>query len=151
MVTTSVPFYEASRKELVGNFGKIYDSATNAFVSPPLNGPHDIVIHKDGAIYFSDPSYACWPAEFGTPGHHTPCEQPQAVYRFNANEPFVPNKFGLDSRLQRVFTSNGQPNGLAFSPDWRKLYVADVELDENNQVDFVAGGPIWVFDVAADG
>jgi gluconolactonase len=78
----------------------------------PLNSPNDIVVHPDGGIWFTDPTY-------GIQGNHegfqaTP-EIKQAVYR-------VDPKAGT---MNIVTADFGQPNGLCFSPDYKKLYVAD--------------------------
>jgi gluconolactonase len=77
-----------------------------------LNSPNDLVVRSDGSIYFSDPPYGLTP-EMGEPGEP---EQPvNGLYRLppGADEPVL-----LADDFDR-------PNGLAFSPNERLLYVAD--------------------------
>jgi gluconolactonase len=74
-----------------------------------LNSPNDLVYRSDGSLYFTDPP-------FGLPGFHDDPrrEQPHfGVYRV---------KDGVVRLLATDFTG---PNGLAFSPDERFLYVAN--------------------------
>lgn len=78
-----------------------------------LNSPNDVVVKSDGAIYFTDPPYGLNPT-FGV------AELPEldfaGVYR-------VPPGGGECA----VVAADCTPNGLAFSPDERRLYVADTE------------------------
>jgi len=92
-----------------------------------LNSPNDLVYRSDGSLYFSDPY-------FGLPGFEKDrrAEQPSAaVYRR-----------APDGRLTRLTTELKGPNGLAFSPDERTLYVSN--WDERRKV-------VMAWDVAADG
>jgi gluconolactonase len=75
----------------------------------PLNSPNDVVVTRDGAIWFTDPSYA------HLQGFGPPPQRPDAVYRF------------ADGELTLVADGFEKPNGLAFSPDERVLYVGDSE------------------------
>jgi gluconolactonase len=77
----------------------------------PLNSPNDVVVASDGAIWFTDPSYGY------LQGFRPPPQLPDAVYRFDPEA-------GL---LDRVADDFEKPNGLAFSPDGRTLYVGDSE------------------------
>jgi len=92
------------------------------FGNKRLNSPNDIVVKSDGTIYFTDPTYGIKPQEQELLF--------QGVYRLNP----VTEALTL---LVRDFDS---PNGLAFSPDERRLYVADS-----------AKRHIRVFDVNPDG
>ena len=74
-----------------------------------LNSPNDVVVRRDGTIWFTDPSY-------GYRQGFRP--EPQAgdyVYRFDPGS----------GRLSVVADSFDKPNGLAFSPDEQTLYVTD--------------------------
>src|SRR5213592_520507 len=78
----------------------------------PLNSPNDIVCKSDGSIWFTDPP-------FGVLGYYeghlaTP-ELPTNVYRVDP----------ATGRLAVVAGDVNRPNGLAFSPDERKLYVIE--------------------------
>jgi gluconolactonase len=78
----------------------------------PLNSPNDVVVHPDGGIWFTDPTYGI----LGNyEGFQANSELKQAVYR-------VDPKAG---KMDIVNTDFGQPNGLCFSPDYKKLYIAD--------------------------
>ena len=83
-----------------------------------LNAPNDAIVHPDdGAIWFTDPGYG---SLMNYEGHkaNTGSVQPlqkEAVYRSDA-------KSGKITKLtDEIF----KPNGLCFSPDYKKLYVAD--------------------------
>jgi gluconolactonase len=73
----------------------------------PLNSPNDVVVRRDGSIWFTDPSYG------HLQGFRPPPELPDAVYRY------------CDGELTMVADSFDKPNGLAFSPDEDVLYVGD--------------------------
>lgn len=78
-----------------------------------LNAPNDAVVHPDdGAIWFTDPGYGSLMNYEGVKGK---LEIKEAIYRIDA-------KTGkLDLVTDEIF----KPNGLCFSPDYKKLYVAD--------------------------
>jgi gluconolactonase len=98
------------------------------FDGKPLNSPNDIVVKSDDSIWFSDPSAANFdPYE----GRVEKPELPTNVYR-------------LDPKTGRATVVAGdiRPNGLAFSPDEKILYLAD-----NNPTPRV----IKAYDVVDDG
>ena len=86
-----------------------------------LNSPNDLVVKSDGAIYFTDPPYGI-KSEQEEQGFY-------GIYRIAPDGALTL----LDKTLRR-------PNGLAFSPDEKRLYVNDSE--ENN---------IYAFNVQSDG
>lgn len=88
----------------------------------PLNAPNDAVVHPDGGIWFTDPGYGGL-----YEGGDGIVKQKEAVYR-------IDSKTG---RLEKVTDVLAKPNGLCFSPDYKKLYVADTGDPHN----------IMVFDV----
>jgi gluconolactonase len=92
----------------------------------PLNAPNDVVDHPDGGVWFTDPGYG---SMGNYEGHKGALEIKEAVYRIDAKTRAV----------ELVTDALGKPNGLCFSPDQGRLYVADT-----------GGGPthgIHVFDV----
>jgi gluconolactonase len=92
-----------------------------------LNSPNDLVIHSNGDIYFTDPPY-------GLRGLN---QSPAKELDFNGVYRLRPN--GEVTLLTRELTF---PNGIAFSPDERTLYVANSDRQR----------PIWMaFDVQPDG
>jgi gluconolactonase len=78
-----------------------------------LNRPNDVVCRSDGTIFFSDPPYGATP---GAPMMTADeIEQPcNGVYMVRP-----------DGAVERVAEDFERPNGLAFSPDERILYVDD--------------------------
>jgi sugar lactone lactonase YvrE len=88
-----------------------------------LNSPNDVVVHDSGAIYFTDPP---WGLRDLTEGKELPF---QGVYRLDR-----------DGRLHLEVDDFEHPNGLAFSPDQRVLYIGDD-----------ARGHVRAFDVQPDG
>jgi gluconolactonase len=75
----------------------------------PLNSPNDVVVARDGSIWFTDPSYG------HLQGFRPPPRLPDRVYRHD------PRSGGTTVGADGF----DKPNGLAFSPDERVLYVAD--------------------------
>lgn len=107
---------------------------TDRFEGKRYNSPNDVVVKSDGTIWFTDPTYGI---DTDYEGHKAPAEQDGShVYRVDP-----------DGSVTRVLTDFVKPNGLAFSPDEKRLYVVDSGRTH------VPGGPrhIRVFDVAADG
>jgi gluconolactonase len=77
-----------------------------------LNSPNDVVVKSDGSIWFTDPLYGI---ANDYEGGRQVSEQPPAVYRFDPETG--------DTMI--VADDFDGPNGLAFSPDERLLYVAE--------------------------
>ena len=92
-----------------------------------LNSPNDVIVKRDGAIYFSDPTYGR-KAHFGVP------REPQltfrGVYRLSPD----------GATLTLLADDFGQPNGLCFSLDEKVLLVNDTDAQH-----------IRAFDVKPDG
>lgn len=82
------------------------------FEGKRLNSPNDIVVHPDGGIWFTDPSYGI---NGNYEGFRADKELKEAVYR-------VDPKSGQMTKLLDDMTG---PNGICFSPDYKKVYVAD--------------------------
>ncbi|MEM9332157.1 MAG: SMP-30/gluconolactonase/LRE family protein [Pseudomonadota bacterium] len=78
-----------------------------------LNSPNDVVVSRDDAIWFTDPTYGI---DLDYEGMRAESEvKANNVYRVDPNSGVV----------EAVVTDFVQPNGLAFSPDETHLYVAD--------------------------
>jgi gluconolactonase len=82
-----------------------------------LNSPNDIVVHPDGGIWFTDPPYGIRGNYEGFKGQS---EIKEAVYRADPKT----------GQLEKVTDEVGGPNGICFSPDYKKLYVADTGTRE---------------------
>jgi len=85
------------------------DTATiaSSYRGKKLNSPNDVVVKRDGTVWFSDPPYGIKPEQREQPANY--------VFRLDpgAAEPVA------------VCDSLSRPNGLCFSPDERVLYIAD--------------------------
>jgi len=106
-----------------------------------LNSPNDITVAADGAIWFTDPTFGLLMPSQGSLAE--PELDHRSVYRFEAR----------DGGLRRMADFE-QPNGLAFSPDGRTLYVSDTALSLNEIPGDHARGythEVVAFDVAEDG
>jgi gluconolactonase len=99
-----------------------YKVLADRFEGKKFNSPNDVVLGPDGALYFTDPT-------LDLPKGETQELEVKGVYRL-----------GDDGSLKLLIKDLNQPNGLAFSPDGRKLYVDDSR-----------GRDIHVYDVAANG
>jgi len=91
-----------------------------------LNSPNDIVSQSNGAIWFTDPPFGIsgyWEGEPAQP------ELAHGVYRLDPQT----------SRLHCVIDDLQGPNGLAFSPDERVLYVVESRAKPHRKV--------WAYDV----
>lgn len=100
-----------------------------------LNSPNDVVVRSDGTIWFTDPTYGI---DSNYEGDAAPSEIGAShVYRLDL----------ATGALAPVATDFVKPNGLAFSPDERLLYIADTGASH------VEGGPRHIrrFEVAPDG
>ncbi|MGH9327961.1 MAG: SMP-30/gluconolactonase/LRE family protein [Terriglobia bacterium] len=85
-----------------------------------LNSPNDLVYGPHGALYFTDPPYG-----LPTQSDHDPLKQLRAngVYRIRDAVAHRPGAPPDESKLQLLVSNLPRPNGLAFSPDYKYLYV----------------------------
>ena len=84
----------------------------------PFNAPNDIVVHPDGGIWFTDPGYG---SMVNYEGHKGELFLKEAVYRIDART----------AKIDIVTTEAVKPNGLCFSPDYKKLYLCDTGAPKN--------------------
>jgi gluconolactonase len=115
-----------TRTETNGKLTVLADS----FEGKRLNAPNDVVVKSDNSIWFTDPLFGIngeWEGSRAKPEQAT-----TNVYRIAA-----------DGKLGAVITDLVNPNGLAFSPDEKKLYVVEWKGTPNRS--------IWAYDVNADG
>ena len=97
-----------TRTEIDGTVSVLADQ----FKAKRLNSPNDVVVHSDGSIWFTDPTYGIL-SDYE--GYRASPEQPvHGVYRIDPS-----------GEITLVADDFAQPNGLVFSPDETKLYIAD--------------------------
>ena len=100
-----------SRTEYDGTVTTVADS----FQGKRLNSPNDLVVKSDGSIWFTDPTFGILGWYEGTKA--TP-ESPMNVYRVDAS-----------GAIELAVEGINQPNGLAFSPDEKILYIVESRSD----------------------
>ena len=113
-----------SRTELDGTITVL----AKEFDGKRLNSPNDVVVKSDGSIYFTDPPYGLQ-AAYGIPGKQELAFQ--GLYRI------LPDGKTLELLVKDFY----RPNGLAFSPDEKVLYVTNTQGSQN----------IYAFDVQSNG
>jgi gluconolactonase len=92
--------------------GRVVMLATH-FEGRRLNSPNDVVVNSDGSIWFTDPTYGI---DSDYEGDAAPSEIGASnVYRLDPD----------NGNMAAVATDRVKPNGLAFSPDERTLYISD--------------------------
>ncbi len=118
-----------TRTEADGSITIIADS----YEGKRLNSPNDVVVKSDGTIWFSDPHYGIMT---NYEGFKSEQELPCTVYRVDPAR----------GTIEAVLTDFNGPNGLAFSPDESRLYVADTGRMFGSDPTHIR-----VFDCAEDG
>ena len=97
----------------------------DSYGGKPLNGPNDVWVRPDGAIYFTDPFYKrpWWT-------HDTMPQDGQHVYFLSADR----------RQLVRVTADLEKPNGIIGTPDGKTLYVADIGAEKTFRFDIATDG-----------
>jgi gluconolactonase len=113
-----------TRTELDGTITVLLDR----YQGKRLNAPNDVVVHSDGAIWFTDPGYGIL-ANYE--GHLDTLELPANVYRLDP----------ASGQATVVVGDLVRPNGLCFSPDEKRLYLVDTGPGPGQP------HPIYVYDV----
>jgi gluconolactonase len=120
-----------ARTELDGTITTVVER----FEGKRFNSPNDVVVKSDDTIWFTDPAYGI---ESDYEGHKSEQEIDGChVYRFDP----------VSGKCTVVADDFVRPNGLAFSPDEKRLYIADTGASH------VKNGPrhIRIFDVVGEG
>ncbi|WP_325801785.1 SMP-30/gluconolactonase/LRE family protein [Comamonas testosteroni] len=114
-----------TRTEHDGSITVLADS----FQNKRLNSPNDVACHPNGSIWFTDPTFGIsgeWE------GDAAKQELPHSVYCITS-----------DGEIICVESKLAGPNGIAFTPDYKQLYVVESRA--------VPSRIIWRFDISADG
>jgi gluconolactonase len=96
-----------------------------------FNSPNDIAVRSDGTLWFTDPSYGLGNREKEQDGNY--------VYRYDP----------VAKLVRPIATDFVQPNGICFSPDESKLFVADsggpahIRVFNVHDQDVVSGGEVF--------
>lgn len=101
-----------------------YKMLADKFEGKKFNSPNDVVQGPDGALYFTDPTLDLVKGE----KQQIPF---QGVYRL-----------GADGSVRLLTKEMAQPNGLAFSPDGKRLYIDDSERRDIRVYDFGANAEL---------
>jgi len=97
------------------------------FQGKRLNSPNDLVFHSSGVLFFTDPAY----------GLEKQWTDPAREIEFAGV-----HRVGTDGEVTLVTDKLTRPNGIAFSPDEKRLYISQSD----------SKAPVWmVFDVSEDG
>jgi gluconolactonase len=119
-----------------------YDGAmttlADKFDGKEFNAPNDVVVHpNDSSIWFTDPGYG---SLMNYEGHRLPESaksprplQKEAVYRID----------GKSGAITKLTDTPFKPNGLCFSNDYKRLYIADTGTSHYSEAKSV----IWVGDI----
>jgi len=91
------------------------------FDGKPFNAPNDAVVHPNGDIWFTDPGYG---SMMNYEGNKGTLHLKESVYRID----------GKTGKIVKVTDEIDKPNGLCFSPDYKKLYISDTGKGKNIKV-----------------
>ena len=111
-------------------------SLVDRYQGKRLNSPNDLVVKSDGSVWFTDPSYGSlqFPPQ--------PAELPNNVYRY---EPRTKQLTVVEGALV-------MPNGIAFGPGERTLYIIDSGAIQGPRTFFsYLPHQIYAYDVQPDG
>ena len=108
--------------ESLGNPAASHTILADTYQGKRLSSPNDLVYKSDGALYFTDPPYGL-PMQADT----DPAKELtiNGVYRVPAAVDQEPGAAPQRDRLQLLISDLPRPNGIAFSPDERYLYISN--------------------------
>lgn len=120
-----ISFEHATRRvvryELDGSITVLADK----FDGKPLNAPNDGAVHADGSLWFTDPGYGSMMDYEGNKGE---LFLKESVYRIDPS-----------GEITKITEDLEKPNGLCFSPDYKKVYIVDTGAPKNIRVYDVDG------------
>ncbi|KAJ4248407.1 hypothetical protein NW762_012744 [Fusarium torreyae] len=102
-----------------------------SYLGEPFNSVNDVVVHSDGSIWFTDPSYG------HDQGYRPRPSLPNQVYRYDP----------VTDSIRAVADGFGRPNGICFSPDQTTVYITDTDQVRGPWIDRARAASIYAFDV----
>ncbi|MFM9048177.1 MAG: SMP-30/gluconolactonase/LRE family protein [Cyanobium sp.] len=123
-------------KDNLGNPDQQAPTLIGSYQGKQLNSPNDLVVKSDGSVWFTDPSYGSlqFPPQ--------PAELPNNVYRYDPKS----------KQLTVVAPDLVMPNGIAFGPGEKTLYIIDSGAIQGPRTYFpYLPHRIYIYDVNADG
>jgi gluconolactonase len=134
-----IAFEHGNRRVVRYEWNGSYTVLADKFGGKEFNAPNDGMVNMlDDSLFFTDPGYG---ALMNYEGHRTPESktspspiQKEAVYRIDKS-----------GKLDKLTDEVWKPNGLCFSPDYKKCYIADTGASHYG--DKGVKPNIWVFDV----
>lgn len=119
----------ADTKPMIGLDNVKWTTLADKYMGKRLNSPNDLVFAKNGDLYFTDPPYGL------EKGAEDPARELnfQGVYRIRGGKP---------GEIELLTKDMSRPNGIALSPDGKRLYVANSDPEK----------AVWMaFPLGADG
>jgi len=110
--------YDGKRLDLYNPEGQLIRTIADSYNGKALNGPNDVIIDKEGGIYFTDPFFE----KAGAP------QDAEGVY-------FIPK----DGELRRICDQVTVPNGIILTPDEKTLIIVDTQEPGIHAIDVRPG------------
>jgi gluconolactonase len=107
-----ISFEHGNRRVVRYEYNGTLTILADKFQNKPFNAPNDGAVHPDGGIWFTDPGYGSLMNYEGNKGE---LYLKEAIYRIDPKS----------AKVDRLTDEMYKPNGLCFSPDYKRVYVAE--------------------------